>query len=343
MIPANLHNHFDIIQSEGIDVDGLFEVKEIPFQEKFIRRFASPVVNKMPSSIRWLSTDMAKRLRNPGRMLKLHYPLDFEENKKIVERIKMLNARPWWGKRAVVCLCHDVDTREGAAFVKEMAAINQHFGVAATFQFLTGDDYPLDPALLKALAEGGFEIGLHGLTHDQGFAFRDEATMLEQLSRALNALEGFDVVGYRSPALSLSDQLLRQLKRLHLLYDSSFQIASPFYNSVKLPFPVYLKPYGIWELPLMVQDDNYLRDTRTQEDVMLDSMHRFIRETVLLNGACVILMHPHNMMGRKEFYKRLLKMLKEFDEVSFRTMKEVVRYVDGGLAMEPQEILARSG
>lgn len=326
-VPINLISHFEILQQEGVDVRRLFRVPATPFQEKFIRKYATPIASRMPAKARFFSTSVMKRLRNPSQRLKLRYPLDFDEDRRITGKIKALDQKPWWGKRAVICLCHDVDSAAGHNHLSVMATQDLKVGVAATYNFLTHADYVLDRQLMSDLSEAGCEIGLHGYDHDQGFAFRDQRTIECCLKESLEVLAEFDVRGYRSPALSVSENLFGALAGAGLQYDSSLQVASPFYPSVRLAYPVFLEEFGIWEMPLMVQDDNYLRDTRCSTDEILLSLTRFVEETIAINGVFVFNVHPHNMVERQGLYREMLLLLKSFDGAAIKTMGEVVAYV----------------
>jgi len=329
-IPQNLKKHFELIEELHIPLSSLFQVPDTPFKEKFLRKYAAPIVGKMPLKLRYLLTSTVKRMRNRSKKLVLHYPLDFPECQKIAEELKDSRLRPWWGKKGVVCVCHDVDNYEGYEFVPKLAKINLEAKLPATFNFLTHDDYSVDRDLIKNLTENQFEIGLHGYTHDQGFAFRGKQKIRSKITQALDKLSDTRIVGYRSPALSLSHHLFECLSEMKFLYDSSFQIASPFYHSVRIPYPVYLEKYQIWQLPLMVQDDNYLRDAKTSKEESFSSIRRFIREIISLNGVFVINMHPHLMVKNQSFYTQFIEVINEFkEEVAFRTTKDVILYAEG--------------
>jgi len=331
IVPVNLHKHYEIIEEEGIPISSLFQVPSTPVMEKFIRKYGAPIVSKMPTKTRYFLTNSIKKCRNPSGKLILNYPLDFPECQIIAEKLKDQNLRPWWNKKAVICVCHDVDNNEGAKFAPTIADMDYRYKLPTTFNFLTHDNYSLDSTLLRSLIKRGFEIGLHGYTHDQGFAFRHPKIMRKEIDQALEVLKEVDIVGYRSPALCSSELLFKILSERKFLYDSSLQIASSFYHSVKIPYPYYMGKYDFWELPLMVQDDNYLRDTNTPEKIILNSIRRFINEIIVLNGVFIINMHPHLMAKCQQFYENFIQTIKEFDDVAFATMKEVIKYAQGNI------------
>ena len=225
-IPQNLRKHFEIIEQNDLPIQRLFQIPETPFKEKLIRKYAAPMVSRLPERSRYQLTSFVKRIRNPLGELNLRYPLDFEECQVIARGLEDTNQTPWWGKKAVVCLCHDVDNLKGFEYVPTMADINHEYELPTTFNFLTHDNYSLQPALIQSLIDRGFEVGLHGYTHDQGFAFRHALVIERELGEALDILRDADVAGYRSPALSLSDRLFMNLSLKGIQYDSSLQIGS---------------------------------------------------------------------------------------------------------------------
>ena len=326
-LPANLKELFGIVKGLGIDHQALFKIPTTPAKEKFVRKNAPVLTQHLTPSMRHTLTSVAKKLRNPAGNLRLNYPLDFPENRLIRDATQDGSMKPWWGKSAAVCITHDIDNAKGMSQVASFAKMNLRAGVKATFNFLTHAEYRLEKLLLHDLMTEGFEIGLHGFDHDQGYAFRPREAMLTKLKLALFALRDFNIGGYRSPALSLSETLFAAIGEMGLRYDSTLQIASPFYHSVRLPYPVYLAPYGLWELPLMVQDDSYLRDARCDEGTILNSLNRFIQETQALNGVFVLNVHPHNFAERAPLYREILELIRSAD-VAVVTMSEVVDYVE---------------
>ncbi|MFH0976368.1 MAG: hypothetical protein V1874_11360 [Spirochaetota bacterium] len=327
-IPANLGEHCRIITEEAIDIDRCFRDFSVAAGEKLLRYYMAPVLKYMPTGLRYAVTDIAKRLRNPSRKVNLNYPMDFIENRKIVRRLKN-DLRPWWGKKAVVSISHDVDNDRGYAFVSRMAEMDHKAGIMSAFNFLTHDNYVPDKSVLEHLKGMGMEIGLHGYTHDQGFAFRSRVNMAKQLAAALSALEGLGITGIRTPALSKSRAYFAAIREAGLKYDSSMQIGSGIYQGVRLPYPYYFEEFGIWEIPLMIQDDNYLRDSATNEKDMLSSIIRFIEETIALNGVMVLNMHPHLMCDRSSLYLKVLDALSDYKkEVSFTATGMIYEYAE---------------
>lgn len=108
-------------------------------------------------------------------------------------------------------------------------------GVRATF-FILGEIAAEYPSLVRRIASGGHEIGVHGYNHDQIFRLTPERAR-EDIHRAKDLMEqvsGQPVYGFRAPAFSVSGEtswVLDILAELGFIYDSSI-------------IPVRTKRYG---------------------------------------------------------------------------------------------------
>jgi polysaccharide deacetylase family protein (PEP-CTERM system associated) len=97
--------------------------------------------------------------------------------------------------------------------------------VRATF-FILGEIAAEYPSLVKLIASGGHEVGVHGYNHDQIFKLSPERAR-EDIRRAKDLIEqvsGEPVYGFRAPAFSVSGQtrwVLDIIAELGFRYDSS--------------------------------------------------------------------------------------------------------------------------
>lgn len=121
--------------------------------------------------------------------------------------------------------------------------------------FVVGEMAERYPALIRRIAESGFEIGSHTYGHirlDTG----DRARCIEDITRSKRVLEdvsGGPVVGFRSPTWTASltdDWLWDLLTSLGFRYDSSlFPFRTHMYGSRDNPVrPFHLRP-GLVEIP----------------------------------------------------------------------------------------------
>ncbi len=132
-------------------------------------------------------------------------------------------------------------------------------GVRGTF-FVVGELADAQPRLVKEIAAGGHEIGLHSyrhtpLTEAEPSAFARE---VGDARRRLEDLAGQAVSGFRAPAFSLvasSVWVTRVLPELGFGYSSSVLPArSPLFGFPGRPRTPHRWPSGLLELPCPVTD-----------------------------------------------------------------------------------------
>jgi peptidoglycan/xylan/chitin deacetylase (PgdA/CDA1 family) len=124
---------------------------------------------------------------------------------------------------AAVILTHDVESDEGLRRALELADLEEEHGFRSSFNL--GAWYErLDPGVLRELTERGFEIGMHGLTHDRQLfasrgAFEERVPRLRELASRLGA------VGFRSPA---THRVYEWLGELPVEYDCTIPNSDPY-------------------------------------------------------------------------------------------------------------------
>src|SRR3989337_4477582 len=92
---------------------------------------------------------------------------------------------PGWpdGKKFALVLTHDVEKQGGVEKCLQLMEIEKKLGFRSSFNFVP-HDYVVPKELRKRLTDSGFEVGIHGLTHD-GNMFRDRA-LLQRQSALIN-------------------------------------------------------------------------------------------------------------------------------------------------------------
>jgi len=121
-------------------------------------------------------------------------------------------------------------------FIPRFIAILDKYNVKATF-FIVGK-FAKDKGIAKAikeLANNGHEIGNHTFSHHRSlvdFAYKDIYEEISESDKILSDTIGRKIVGFRSPGYVLSPDILRVLKELNYLYDSSLN-TSIFYCALK--------------------------------------------------------------------------------------------------------------
>ena len=136
-----------------------------------------------------------------------------------------ISFRHFWpeGKRFAFVLTHDIETKEGQAFVRAVADLEEGLGFRSSFNFVP-EKYPLDEALMVELRDRGFEVGVHGLKHD-GKLYQSHDKFMRRAERINQYLEQFGAVGFRSPYMNRHPEWLQALD---IEYDMSFFDTDPY-------------------------------------------------------------------------------------------------------------------
>ena len=109
------------------------------------------------------------------------------------------------GARGCLMMTHDVETEAGRDFCTNLMAIDEAFGIRASFQIVPEKRYPVPVEFLKAITSRGFEVAVQDLNHDgRLFDDKDEflrrATSINYYGRTYGAKGFRAAVLYRKPA-----------------------------------------------------------------------------------------------------------------------------------------------
>ncbi|MDQ3915616.1 MAG: hypothetical protein M3323_09865 [Actinomycetota bacterium] len=126
-------------------------------------------------------------------------------------------------KTTALVLTHDVEEAAGQAFVRDLAAFEESHGVRSSFNFVP-ELYEVDRDLMEELRERGFEVGVHGLTHD-GRLFSSRRRFRAAAPRINAYLERWEAPGFRSPMTHRHPEWMQELD---MEYDLSFFDTDPF-------------------------------------------------------------------------------------------------------------------
>lgn len=281
-------------------------------REILARRVGSPVLNALPGFIYRPVTTALKQLRS--RQPHTDVSLDFhpDDLERAWEGIRQANRSL---AKATVCLTHDIDTADCYRMWMRVAEIEQKLGCRSAWNVLTEGPYRLERDRLDEMVREGFEIALHGDSHDMALGYRDMEAVRVRLLRCLDML-GHQVRGFRAPALGYSEPLLRILSELRFEYDSSIKARYVYSSGVSHTLP-YLHPHGngIWELPLTVADDLLFREWHLADNGALRVIDIIVDDIKRRCSMLVINTHPINLIGRFAFYERMLRRLVEDADV----------------------------
>jgi peptidoglycan/xylan/chitin deacetylase (PgdA/CDA1 family) len=124
--------------------------------------------------------------------------------------------------RAAVILTHDVESEDGIRRVLALADLEEEHGFRSSFNF--GAWYDIDPGILSDLTARGFEVGMHGLTHDRQL-FASRAAFEERLPALTRLAASLGAVGFRSPA---THRVFSWLAELPVEYDCTLPNSDPY-------------------------------------------------------------------------------------------------------------------
>jgi len=194
----------------------------------------------------------------------------------------------FWPDRhpSAVALTHDVETADGLAGIASITRMERDRGLRSSFNFVPLD-YGVPTPILETLRDEGFEVGVHGYTHD-GLLFSSWSTFQERVSTINEFGRLWGASGFRSPAT------YRRPEWLHLLefeYDSSVSNTAPCEPQPGgcgsfFPYPLD----GLIELPITLPQDHTLYELleHTDSSTWLAGLRRIEGA----NGMACVLTHP---------------------------------------------------
>ncbi len=153
-----------------------------------------------------------------------------------------------------ITLTHDADSAEGFGQLSEVADIDKQYNFRSSI-YIVPELYPVDFSLLDSLRHDGFEIGLHGLSHD-GKLFSSTDIFLKRANKINQYVKKWQAAGFRSPT---SYRDYRLLKHLQIEYDTSYHdnaIYEPQPGGCCSLFPYFID--DIIELPITLPQDHTL-------------------------------------------------------------------------------------
>ena len=316
---------FELTPGEVYELNSCLEIKSQALPERVARLLFESTTSKLPLSLRFRLTSLMKKIRNPKNKIAVKR---FHElvGVKIVQRILQKKSPQYFygDYQGAICLTHDVDNLNGWRHLEKTSRLNAKYGLPATFNFLTRADYKLEKDVLNTLQNLGFEIGLHGLTHDIALAFRSKNKIRQHLEQGLADLE-LRNIGFRSPAFSISRALLESLSESGFIYDSSIQTASTFYHSSEFHFPYLIDGTKIVEIPLTINDDIFFRDAQLSSLKTLEIISETLENVTNLGGVCVLNIHPHNLPGHWQLYEDILRLIVEKKQALLTTTGKIAK------------------
>jgi len=199
--------------------------------------------------------------------------------------------------------------------------IEKRFRFRSSFNFVP-ERYRVDPTLRTQLVEDGFEIGVHGLSHD-GKLYKSRKIFQKRAVKINEYLEEWDAVGFRSPAMHHN---LEWIHDLDIEYDASTFDTDPFEpqpDGVGTIFPFWVQnednSKGYVELPYTLPQDFTLFILMKEKNI--DIWKKKLDWIAECGGMALVNTHPDYMnfdggkLGLEEYpadyYREFLEYVKE--------------------------------
>lgn len=222
------------------------------------------------------------------------------------------------GKRFALVLTHDVEGMRGQQRCPQVAELEGRLGFRSSFNFVA-EDYEVAHDILNKLRRAGFEIGLHGLTHQRN-PFRSRKVFDRHIPKINHYLEEWRAVGFRCPSMYHN---LKWIGDLKVMYDTSTFDVDPFEpqpDGVGTIYPFVVSDCGSTnyvELPYTLPQDHLLYVIMKEQAI---SIWKAKLDWIAQNGGMALLItHPDYMA----FDDRKMSA----DEYPVRFYREFLEYV----------------
>lgn len=226
------------------------------------------------------------------------------------------------GHQFAFVLTHDVEDAAGAAFALRLAELEEGLGLRSSFNFVP-ERYRVDPALLSALRQRGFEVGVHGLRHD-GQLFSSQRSFTRQAAKINKYLHAWAATGFRAPYTHRNPDWMQALD---IEYDLSFFDSDPYEpmpGGAMTIWPFLLGSFV--ELPYTLAQDHTLMVILGARSpcAWLDKVD-FVERS---RGMALVNAHPDYLRDpqRLAMYEAFLRAIKAKDNYWHALPHEVARW-----------------
>lgn len=210
------------------------------------------------------------------------------------------------GFEACAIMTHDVETRLGRDFCKQMIAIEQEYDIRSAFELVPEVRYAVTQELLNAIKSAGCEVCLHGLNHD-GHLFSSEAEFRRRAKRINEYARAFGAEGFRSPVMYRNQAWYDAFEFSYDMSVPSVGHLDPQRGGCCTVLPYFIG--DILELPLTTTQDYPLYYILRSDPLR---MWKEQMNTVLSkNGLISFIIHPDYTVtrARQQLYRQLLELL----------------------------------
>jgi len=261
--------------------------------------------------------------------------LQIQLRRYYVNRKRVLHAEDWpidpnagtppegwtgWpdGKKFALVLTHDIENSDALEKCMQLAELEERHGFRSSFNFVAGD-YPVPDTLRQGLMDRGFEIGVHGLHHDNN-PFRSESIFRRQAVDINRTLKEWNAVGFRSPSMYHNLEMLHQL---NIEYDASTFDTDPFEpqpDGMSTIFPFWVpdrnRSKGYVEIPYTLPQDFLLFVLLQEKNI--DIWKKKLDWIAEQGGMALFIVHPGYMS---------FNGTERYDEYPARYYEEFLEYI----------------
>ena len=204
-------------------------------------------------------------------------------------------------KQFALVLTHDIESGRGHEKCDNLIKIEKRLGFISSFNFVA-EGYKDLPELRHYLVNNGFEVGVHGLTHD-GKLYTSKKIFDQQAQRINQYLKEWKAAGFRSPSMHCN---LEWIHELDIEYDASTFDTDPFEpqpEGIRSIFPFWVsgngKKRGYVELPYTLPQDFTLFVLMQEKSP--DIWKRKLDWIAEKGGMALMIVHPDylNFNGRE--------------------------------------------
>lgn len=218
------------------------------------------------------------------------------------------------------------------------------YGVKSTF-FITGFFAEKEPEQVREIKQQGHEVASHGYLHH--YRNNPNLKLYEDIMKSKEVLENLiksKIIGFRSPQVQYSPNLIKTLDKLDFKYDSSLHPAliPGFYNNTQLPIHIFkpFKELKVKEIPIAVNP--FTRLPVSWMFIRLFGIKRVIHACrMLLKKGITPNIYVHswefmkmksknvpfyfNYRAGKPFLNSIEKLFKHFNHEKFVPIKNLIR------------------
>lgn len=211
--------------------------------------------------------------------------------------------------------------------------LHRRYEIPATF-FVPAHVAERHPYAIEAILTDGHEIGHHGYMHENvfGMSFEDEQAIFQHANEILLKMTGTVPRGWSAPGWAITEQTLRIMIELGLLYDGSLmEYDHPHFVSleagelVELPISMVLDDWamfggGIYPYsPAQIMPADHARQIWLEEFVGLRHVGGLFHSTF----------HPNltGRPGRLQMLARLFEQMRAHDDVWWGTCAQAAEWL----------------